>query len=516
MNQTCLGLLCLALASACGGDTSSAGPDAQSVDATAVDATPLDSAPDAEPDAAVRTFSVVMNRHYETPAGLVTVAKTASEINAEGAPTLRLASDLASEITASTIVDGLITFDNLPVETLWLQYGDTYYVTDQDSIDLSVRLLGRSDKDAAETSPTNLVLNVTDMDAWQEGDQLQLYSAEIGTFGNAMQAYASAGAPAVDDTELVDLTYDLTTSAYNLFLIDGSAGDAATISHLSFTSDGTHEFSALAEVFEPASFTMTDGGSTALTGAFAAVAQDETFTAPWDRLAFDTALRAQVPSETLSRQQLILHTLPGPKSRGAYDSSADLILYSPGYIDDTSKLEPSWSYADPFPADWTSVLTVRYATYRWLTIPDGPSAAIQSNIVVIHDATAVPEGGVVPVAGPATDFKVADVTAYGTLPNVGLTPTLGWSAPSVGQAEVYVVGAVRVFDEDGSVGSEFVASVVTTDTTVTFPAGHLQNGQSYVFFVRTLVRDGIDVLATPFEGAFPNASAIVYSSLATP
>ncbi len=504
--------LALLLLSGCGGTAGSEQEDAQ----TGADAGNLVDAdsPDADsPDAGPHTVTVTMNRIFNTPTGDVTVPYSVAEMAEMGFGIL-LPPNYDSELTPSTQADGVFTFENVPSGTVYVRRDFSYVATDRDTVDFSHFQLGR--EDTVEAAPaTDIVFDVSAMDTWQDGDQLQLYSAGSGTYNNAMQTGASAGVPLVDDTALSGFTYDISQAISTGYLIDGGAGDQAILSHLSTSTDGIHSYLALKETFEPASFVMSDGASTTVTGAFTDVAQDKNLSLRWDRAAFDTALRAQVPGEARSFPLLLAHVLPGAETRGSYSSSTDTLIFAPGYSTDISEVQANWAYGDPHPADWTRLLTTQYYTYRFVAVPPALAKPAYSYIETQVELSTVPSNGVIqPLVGPVTNFQIAGQDAYGTLTAVGQSPTVSWDPPALGQADFYVVSVERAYNDGGTTAIEFLRSITTEDTSVVV-AG-LETGESYLIGVTALSDIGVDRIATPFQSSLPAGSASAVSSLATP
>lgn len=504
--------LALLLLSGCGGTSGSEQADAQ----TGVDAGSLGDAdsPDANaPDAGPHTVTVTMNRIFNTPTGDVTVAYSVAEMAEIGFGIL-LPPNFDSELMPSTEADGVVTFANVPSGTVYIRRGTTFVASDRDTVDFSHFQLGREDTTEALLA-TDIVLNVSGMDAWQDGDELQLYSAGSGTYNSGMQTGVSAGVPLVNDTALSGFTYNITQSTYAPYLIDGDAGDQAILSHLSTSTDGIHSYLALKETFEPAYFVMSDGGSTAVTGAFTDVAQDKNLSLRWDRAAFDSAMHDQVPGAAQAYPIMTAHVLPGADTRGSYYSSTDTLIFAPGYTTDISEVQANWAYGDPHPADWTRLLTTQYYTYRFVAVPPATARPVYSYLETQVELSTVPSNGLIqPLVGPVTRFQIAGQDAYGTLNAIGQSPTVSWDPPALGQADVYVVFVERAYNDGGATAVEFVRSITTEDTSVVV-AG-LQPGESYVIGVRTLSDTGVDRIATPFQSSFPAGSASAVSSLATP
>ena len=75
---------------------------------------------------------------------------------------------------------GTFTIPNVPEGTYYLQFGVSQFVTDRSSIDLSSDVLGRANA-VAVTNPSPITFNVGNVQAWQTGDELQMFVPGSGT-----------------------------------------------------------------------------------------------------------------------------------------------------------------------------------------------------------------------------------------------------------------------------------------------------------------------------------------------
>ncbi len=496
---------------ACGdGGATSADARGPDPDAVATDA----AFPDASsPDAATRTVKGWVSGRYVTPTGEVTMP-----VDIRGANIAALIPPDFAVLPGVGQQDGTFAIGGVPNGPYYLRTNGWYLVTAIDNIDYSFDVLGRADAMPA-TTPTMLVFDVANLNPWQDGDELRMYSAGSGTAAFAMHRDATAGAPAVDDTTLSASTYDLSRAWFEM-LIDGSAGDELTLTQLATTSDGTRTYQRLVRAFEPAAFTIANGGSAVLSGAFADVPQTETFAFEWNRPAFDTALRAQVPpfGASFSWPVLAFHTLPEADVRGLYHASAALVRFAPGWTMDASTVGGAWPHGDPYPADWTRAVTAVYYTYRFVQVGAAEPLTVYSYVAVDLDGASVtPSVPIVPLVGPVANTRVNGLDAFASLAGIGLTPSISWDPPAVGTANAYRVIVVRVFDSAGTTTADPIASFDTfDDTSLMIPPGVLESGQFYVFYVIAVSIPGVDREATPNLLSLPAGVAQVVSSLATP
>lgn len=494
---TLLGLL---LAGACGGDdlgpASGGGPDA---------AGPADASPEA--DAAgpvpVRTVTGVMMRRHVTSDGTVDAAVdlTQAEIAALTPPSFEVHPGTGDAL-------GTFSIPDVPVGTYYLKIDDTYLVRSGDSVDLSHAVLGRPDAVPVTIQPTDVVLDVDNLAAWQIGDELQMFSAGSGTIAFSLQDRPESAPPAEGDTALAGFAYDL-AAAEGPMLVDGNAGDQLFVSQLALSSDGANLHRRVARLFAPDSFAMMDGQTTSLAGSFAEVAETDTFAAEWDRPAFDGALRAGAPLEELASYPIFtLHTLPSAAEQGFYYHSADLVQLLSAWTDDTSAVEASWAFGDPYPADWTRMVSAGLVTYRYRSVGGAAPRALTSWIEVdLPRAGLSPDTPIAPLIGPVRSPRVAGHDAFESIDGIGMTPTVSWQPPALGEATLYEVVVLMLVDEEGFTRSYRVAFLTTTDTAVTIPPGILVPGGTYVFAIGATHAPGVDVEAEPYREVLPEAHA---------
>lgn len=503
--RTCTLISLTLVAAACGGGDRDPAGGADAGDTSEADAAPPDAAP---PDAAVRTIRGVWNVRYTTEAGEEErpLDLTGIAIEALVPPDF--------EPIAGTTGEGTFEIEGVPEGPYLLRVDRLYFQTDRDTIDLSYRTLGRAGAPRATMSPTTVVLDVDDLAPWQAGDELQLYSTGGGTAAFHMEDRALAGAPVEGETSLSGFAYDLVGRT----LPDGGAGDRVTVSQLATASDGDHTYRRLVRTFEPAPFSIADGGTANLTGAFTALAESETFAFAWDRPAFDQALREAGPPDLdpLSWGLLVLHTQPEAEPPEFYASSADLVIFEPGWTDDTSAVTGAWPYA-PYPRTWPEMVTARWRTYRLVGL-DGtdPAPVYHHASVDLPRAQVSPGMPIRPLIGPVRRPLVAGRSAGEPIDGVGTTPTLAWDPPSIGEATAYVVTISHLLDAGGTTLIVFVAMIQTRETALTIPPGLLESGETYLFRIQALATPGVDLEATPLAGSLPQGAAEIATSTVRP
>ncbi|MDB4952571.1 MAG: hypothetical protein JWO36_140 [Myxococcales bacterium] len=472
----------------------------------------LDARADAPVDAVIRrTVSGILNVRHVTTTGEVVVP---ADLSAATVSVLALPS--FTGYPGITNADGTFSIPDVPEGPFYLKLGNRYLEMSADTVDLSFDSLGRPGV-AGATNPTNMTFNVTNLAAWQATDEIQMFSPGSGTIAFAMQSGATSGAPAVAATSLSSFVFDLSRASYRA-LIDGTMGDLLTMTQLATQTVGPRTFRTVARSFAPASFTITNGGNATLTGAFSTTATNPTFTAVWDRPAFDAELSAHSPRQTANNYStLAVSTLPEAATRGVYHDAADLVVYAPGYTTDATAVSASWQYGDPYPVAWTRYGWCRYFTYRFIQLGSATPTAIFASMLVFRDlSTVTAQSPIAPIIGAVVSPKVNGMDAFGTLNGVGTTPTVSWTAPTLGVASRYYMDIYQVVAQNGATVLQGVARFETNKTQVAIPPAILTTGNAYVFEITARAAGTLDLTATPNAQSLPDASTRVTSSLFIP
>jgi hypothetical protein len=331
-----------------------------------------------------------------------------------------------------------------------------------------------------------------------------------------MQTNAT-GTPSPGATSLAGFTFDLSRASIRA-LIDGAAGDLVTMTQLSTQTIAGRTTRAVTRSFEPAAFTISNGGSATLSGSFVAPVQ-ATMDVIWNRPAFDADIRARSPgSQPTNYSILAASVLPDAATRGLYGPAPDLVIFEPGFVTDATTVTAAWPYGDPYPVTATRTVTAIYSTHRFIQIGAATPLAVFAEIQVDHDrATLPPQSTISPLIGAVVDPKVAGDDAFGSLAGVGLTPTLSWSAPAIGSASRYYVRVFQIEDVGGA--TEITAQVAfleTSETSVVVPPDVLEPGASYVFEIGARASPNHDPDPAPLGASLPEGFATITTAIATP
>jgi hypothetical protein len=430
-------------------------------------------------------------------------------------PPMALTSPAFVPIPGSGTANGTFSIPGVPEGTYYLQGGDTYLVLSDDTVDLSFDVLANQSRGAA-TGNTNLTFNVTGLAPWQTTDELALFSPQTGTAAYAMEAVATAGVPAANDTSLTGFVYNL-LNADDRALIDTTSGDQAFFTQLATQTDGTRSYRTIARSYSP-SMKLVNGGASTLTGAFDTSTATATLDAVWDRPAFAAELAAHFPTAAPDNWSTFAVTaLPDAAARGHYGDGPDIVVFAPGYLTDSTAVTANWSYADPYPADWTRIVFVRYYRYRYIHAA-GTDVALFAEMRVHRDlATATSQSPIVPLVGVPLNPKINGMDASGpVIANLGMTPTISWDPPTLGTASRYYVDVQEIEVQASDYTLRTVASIATSDTQVMIPSNVLVPGRTYVFQIGALSLTGVDLRATPDRLSLPEGWASITTTAATP
>ena len=470
-------------------------------------------APISPPDAPVvlRTINGSLNLRFVEPTTEVTLP---ADLSANTVSVLIPPAFTA--ISGATTTNGTFSIPSVPQGPYYLKLGGRYLDLTADAVDLSYDLLGRPGVRAATTT-TNLTFDVTNLSSWQTTDEIQMICPGSGTIAFGMQSAVSTGAPTAAATSLAGFAYDISRADYPA-LIDGAAGDRATVTQLATQISGARSFRTVARSFTAPSFTVTNGGTASLTGAFTTVPADKTLDAVWDRPAFQAELATRSPGSAAENfSTLAISALPEASTRGFYHSAADVVVYAPGYTTDSTQVNASWSYGDPYPVAWSRIAWVRYRKYRFIQLGSATPVAIFASLYVYRDLSTISsQAPIVPIIGAVVSPKVNGMDAFATLTGIGTTPTISWSAPTIGTVSKYYVTVVSVTAPNGATTLKSIATIETSATQAVVPPGILVAGSKYVFYVDARSAGALDLSAMPNAQTLPEGSSVVTTAMVTP
>lgn len=158
------------------------------------------------------------------------------------------------------------------------------------------------------------------------------------------------------------------------------------------------------------------------------------------------------------------------------------LVYHAQPAGDAVDVVTTYTYGDPYPADWGRVVVVDAWFQVEYPVPgsDWPAtaSALVNRTVTLE---ALGDQPLVPQLGPPLDPRIGGADAFQPQQGVGLTPVLSWEPPSLGSPTEYVILLHRLDVELGWLVQE--ARIATTGTELLLPAGLLEPGERYVAIV---------------------------------
>jgi hypothetical protein len=309
-------------------------------------------------------------------------------------------------------------------------------------LDLGTWRAGRADARYAETSPTDLALELTNLAAWQPGnDLLVLYAPNVGFVNvfaedvpDAVSGMPGAGATASE----VHIDW---VNAVGGPLLSMARGDRAHAMQFRFRElAGTFVGAPVRAGLLPG-FTQTDGEPTAV-GAALSDAGGLSIRLAMDRAAFD-ALRPELgagASAAIGRGFAISSIPSAVEAEFSLASlPAELVVVDDGGLDGTGRWDlGDLAVASPFEPD--TVYGRFVSAYR---VPverdDGLTAQVVVEVGAITHDLPTEAAPAAPIVGPARAITINGIAAATAPTGVGLTPTIAWQPPALGDVREYEV-----------------------------------------------------------------------------
>jgi hypothetical protein len=176
----------------------------------------------------------------------------------------------------------------------------------------------------------------------------------------------------------------------------------------------------------------------------------------------------------------------------------------------------SLPYNNPFPSSY--LVFVAYDDI--LTIPYTANGALNPAIMVAQnygDTATLPTATapLTPMVGPPMAPQINGLDLFTSQTINSLTPTISWSAPSVGTANAYSVHIYNLSENgDDSVTNE-VAHFVATQNGIVVPPNLLQSDNQYIVQINAIYEPNTNVATAPNQQSFPVAVGQLYSAAFT-
>jgi hypothetical protein len=369
-------------------------------------------------------------------------------------------------------------------------------VTSSRELDIGTVYHGRYDAHFGPMSTPVIAVDVAGLEPWQANDQMHLYSAGANGYEPNLHQGALLGVQPND------------TQADGVFSVESMArpnsldGDRVWLNQLATRSlDGGATYQALSRSFMSAgdAFGVYD-----LFGSMTEVPQTESVSIDW-RAAEFAAQREQVHANAEPGFALLYVSVrPGDPAWGSYGASADLVhAYSDivGAVD----RETTYAYGDPFPVEWTRFAAAQTFFRTGFSVGASDSADIWAG--TWHNVPLDDSMQIRPAINPPVDVTVDGEAAVdgGT---ISAQPLIEWSAPTRGDADLYMVRLGGLTDVGAGqrpwVGQTLTA--FTRDTSMRIPARFMGESDGYVVIVTAIAAPNVDA-NRPFVNPWPYSGA---------
>lgn len=446
----------------------------------------------------------------------------------------------------------------------------SFFATSARTLDLGLTRDGRPDT-VAITKPTTLHVDATLTKPWQSlttdgmgnitqprEDSLQLISHNASMMSTFFAIETTDGSFPADGATQVSWNIDARWAfayAGDPVLVDGSKGDDFTLLHdveeTVGVSDGVDPwkeatFRSTREALHPTVPTMTNGGTSTVSGAFTPV-KPSSFALDYKGSAFN-ALLPGVPSNA-SFVSVTIDLEPGTPQPliGVHATLLDLFAlgltaYSNpacggvgcdpatcasgcdlGHYVVPGDYAHTFSYGNPFDfGQEIASVYVSVATDVTALLPEGTPDRLRASFILQAPVSEVNGRPVIPTLGVPLAIKVNGQEAPYTqvTKGVGWTPELTWSPPTLGTPTSYqvtVVDFTDLPDNSGSIADRLnIARFDLTEPRVRIPVGLLQFGKFYCFLVAARAQDADDRAAPYKVRPVHDALSQTFTGIVTP
>ena len=393
--------------------------------------------------------------------------------------------------------NGNITVHRVPSAPYYLRFDDSYLFGSAKSFDLGYWVGGRPDQ-ARPTKTTMLQMNLTNAAPWAAGDALELFSMNAGTAVFRLETVFNPGAGATS----LNGAFDLSKVAFG-GLIDSTKGDDAFLIQLVADSNNGVPYQRLATLASFAPFSMQDGVGSTIAAAMTAVPQSGSLPVAWSRSQFAQYRTAVNPNATADVDAFSVFAMPWGTDHGWYTSTPDVVVVNPPA--GASDVSLTATYGNPFPSSWPLVAAAG-TQFAVTYMANGATATTFDGAIFTFAPLDSAPSPVVPVISPVQSFTVDGQDALAGVPTASARATVAWSPPAIGTPSSYSVGLYSIDNVAGQTKLDYVATLYTTETSVSVPPGLLAGNQPYLFVV-TAYAEAIDRSRSPYLAALPTAYA---------
>lgn len=420
-----------------------------------------------------------------------------------------------SPVELAIVEDGAFKLKSVPKDgAYYLRHENQWVVSTRASIDLSRYRIGRPDAEPCSYAGTKLVLEADGLDAWKDGDELQLVAANTGAMVFGLEQYAVENRMTGGSTTIDQMTIRWFGTGESL--IDGSNGDQAIFTQLSTKTSRGKSYRAVTGAMIPSAFRMLDGEVTTVRGSFNDAGENKTLGLRIDPSAVRAMAQELNPTAVHSGSMFFVDAEPFGGEHGHVSATPDLLVLDLGT--GSSMFDVELEFLNPFPASWTLFYQLR-DDFRVSVLAEGATepADVLISLLVNDTYEALAAGSEPARVGPASSIAIEGKSAFLRHRLSTATPSLRWEAPALGTADAYALSVYRVSAKEGRTETEYVSTLAIDGALreVRVPPGVLRAGETYVFIFSAHQGGGSDAILRPYEGHFPEAYAESISGLVT-
>ena len=397
-------------------------------------------------------------------------------------------------IPGSGTSSGTFTIPGVPAGYYLLQFGTAYLWTNATKVNLDSNNGYRSTIVAADSN-TQWTFNLANLNAWQSTDVFEIACPNNLSFESTFD-YLYGGV--TDGAMAFTGTYPYVGN-----LSAASQKDVYYTAQLVTQDIHGYPMPALARYYAVPKFTQAQDSNTSINGTLKTIAQTKTLEGNANGADLATQALAVNPGATLLDTTFALDVYPGSLAKGFITDTPDLIWYQgypggPPEITGNGDIGPI-AYGNPYPAGWSLFVIYEYDAATYYTAPGATNShALVTNAYGYTPTLPSSTSPIAPLVGVAQTPSVNGNSFFANQSGVGLTPTLAWSAPSVGTATFYRVRVYQLINNNGNTRMPIIATLNTQGTSLQMPPGLLAAGQAYVFLINARYTSGLNFAKNPY------------------
>jgi hypothetical protein len=401
--------------------------------------------------------------------------------------------------------DGTLTIPGVPLGPYYLRLGKSYYwltgrTPELDTYDFS-RIDGK-----LQTKPTAVTVNLTGLAPWNGDGYAQLVSFTTGVVSTLPPLNA-------DDTTLMT-SFDWKAGGPAAKLLAPS--DTVQLIQLADHASDAGNYLASVEVTSVTGFSMVDGEPLSIDAALQApsAGMKETLSlGQWDLPKIESYAKFVNPGAKVLSHQLEVYGLPTVE-HSYFTQPAMLVYFQPPVEKGLAIHGAVFSYVNPGLDEFCEVDTVFTVPFQ---LPGSNASTGILGYMSRVDRTAAFVQGVGILLSPPGAPTVDGKSLFEDQMLSSATPTLAWTAPSIGNAGLYWLQFTRLYKDAGGATKRDngVPALLTDGSSLTVPPGVLLPGEVYVLVIYAAMEEGLDYQRTLSSGGIRESDSVVISGMLT-